>query len=230
MIDFAPWDQMLRQHVDSAGRVDYRRWQQLAGELSHWLSTLEQINLASLEANHKLALLINLYNARVIEQVMQKYPIDSIRPSWLGIPNWIAFLWFFTKPVHRLESKRVSLNHIEHSILRKLGEPRIHFALVCAAVGCPLLRNQAYCPEQVQAQLAEDAQRFIGNPAKVDYRPAQHQLYCSKIFKWYRSDFLQAAPSIPAYIQRYRSIPKLDTAAVEYLPYDWSLNDQSSTP
>jgi len=227
MVDFALLDGLLKTYVNDAGRVDYHRWQQEAqAGLQQWLASVESVSLSALSADAQLAFLINLYNALVIDQVLARYPIASILPRVLGIPNWLAFLRFFERPIFSLNGESLTLNTIEHGILRqRFVEPRIHFALVCAAVGCPLLRSGAYWPDQVQDQLEEDAQRFIHNPAKVRYEADSQTLYCSKILKWYGKDFLKVAPSVPAYIQRYRpqdAIP--ETVTVRYLPYDWSLN------
>lgn len=229
MMDFDRWDQLLRQYVDGEGRVDYPRWQREAMQpLSAWLAQMSELNLAEHPTtDEQLALWLNLYNALTIEQVLRRYPIDSIRPKILGVPNWIAFLSFFLRPVYPLGGRRYSLNAIEHGVLRRqFNDPRIHFALVCASIGCPLLRNEAYRPERVQQQLENDAQRFINHPDKVHQQDGV--LYCSQIFKWYRSDFLQAAPSVPDYIQTYwQSESKLDShTPIVYLPYSWQLNQQ----
>ncbi len=228
MIDFTPWTQMLQTHVQH-GKVDYGRWQTESAEaLARWLADAKGVDLELLESESAIAFLINLYNALVVQQVLQRYPIDSIRPTVLGIPNWIGFLLFFKKPVCTLGDRSLSLDGIEHGTLRsRYSESRIHFALVCAAEGCPLLRAEAYTPAQLSTQLEADVQRFINNPAKVRYDAASNTLYCSKIFKWYESDFLAESGSIPAYIQRYLPDTALPANVnVVYLPYSWRLNDQ----
>lgn len=229
MIDFTPWDALLRQYVDSLGRVDYRAWKaEKSEELARWLALVSQLDLPAYpNPDERLALWINLYNAFTIATVLDRYPIDSIRPQILGIPNWLAFLWFFQRPAYTIAGKRYSLNKIEHGILRKeYNEPRIHFALVCASIGCPLLRNGAYWPSSVRSQLQDDASRFINNPDKVRYDSQTGKLYCSKIFQWYRSDFLKVAPSVPDYIRSYlKTDAPLDSSTpISYLDYDWSLN------
>jgi hypothetical protein len=232
MLNFAPWNQMLHQYVNPQGRVDYRTWKESAHQLDDWLKDVTTIDPRLLpDPDHQLAFWMNLYNALVIQQVLSQYPIASIQRPILGVPNWMAFFWFFWHPVCRLGDRKYSLNDIEHRVLRPLGDPRIHFALVCAAIGCPLLRNQSYFPETVQAQLEEDADRFINNPEKVRYDAASQTLYCSKIFKWYRQDFLAVADSIPEYIQPYRAFPDPfpDPLSVKYLNYDWGLNQRMSS-
>jgi hypothetical protein len=232
MIDFTPWDEMLRTYVNDQGRVDYTRWQQeSATALDRWLDSLQTVDLQILDQETAIALLINLYNALTIRQVLQKYPLRSICPKILGMPNWIAFWWFFTKRIYALGGQSLSLNQIEHGMLRsRFADPRIHFALVCASEGCPLLRSGAYFPEQLSSQLEADAQRFINNPSKVHYGAASQTLCCSKIFKWYQSDFLKVADSIADYISHYLTgaQPSSDVT-LAYLPYSWQLNDQRTS-
>jgi hypothetical protein len=232
MIDFITWDTLLQQYVDSQGRVNYRAWKTESSQaLNQWLSKIERSQIFPIaDPDEQLALWINLYNAFTIASVLENYPIASIQPKILGIPNWLAFLWFFSRPIHQVSGHRYSLNHIEHKILRReFDEPRIHFALVCASIGCPLLRNGAYWSESVRAQLEEDAIRFINNPDKVRYDSQTQTLYCSQIFKWYRRDFLKVAPSIPDYIRSYLKTdrPIESNTPIAYVNYDWSLNQQT---
>ena len=230
MLDFQPWDELLKQYVNDRGLVDYRTWEQSPQKLTDWLQTVSQVNPELLDSNQQLALWLNLYNALTIARVLRKYPIDSILPKFLGIPNWLAFWWFFSRPVYTINSDSYSLSNIEHDILRpQFKEPRIHFALVCASMGCPLLRNEAYWSDRVLTQLDEDARRFINNPDKVYYNSKTQTLYCSKIFKWYKKDFLTLAKSVPEYIQNYLIDTSLNAATpVEYLDYSWKLNQRIS--
>jgi hypothetical protein len=233
MIDFEPWDTLLRQYVDRQGRVDYAAWKKEQPQaLKNWLSSQRDVVLKSnSEASEELALWINLYNAFTISTILERYPLESIRPQILGIPNWLAFLWFFQRRAYYIFGQTYSLAQIENKILReKLQKPQIHFAIVCASVGCPLLRPRAYLCEQVVEQLDEDARRFINNPEKVCYDSQTKTLYCSKIFKWYRQDFLKVASSIPEYIRSYleAELPLSASTPISYLHYDWSLNQRMS--
>jgi hypothetical protein len=236
-LDFTVWDQMLKRYVDQQGRVNYSTWKQNDQiQLSEWLNTISQtdlsVDLSTLtDRNQQLAFWLNLYNALVIQQVLCIYPISSIQPQFLGIPNWFAFFWFFWKPLYQIGDRRYSLNQIEHKILRpQFQDPRIHFSLVCAAIGCPLLRREAYIPESVQVQLENDAKRFIQNPEKVRYDAQTQTLYCSKIFQWYRQDFLNISPSILDYIQLYMpSLNLPNSASIRYSEYDWNLNQRISS-
>ncbi|MGF1569528.1 MAG: DUF547 domain-containing protein [Nodosilinea sp.] len=233
MLNFVPWDSMLQEYVDDQGRVDYGHWQQEARDtLGQWLSDLGGVEVDTLSSEEKLALLLNLYNALTIQQVLKQYPLVSIRPRVLGVPNWLGLLQFFSRPIYILDGEALSLQAIEHQKLRPVfKEPRIHFALVCASLGCPILRNEAYLPDIVEAQLETDAHRFIHNPDKVRYDPETGTLYLSKIFKWYAQDFLKVAPSVPDYIGAYLSTPATLSAATKvfYLPYDWALNQRTSS-
>jgi Protein of unknown function, DUF547 len=228
-IDFAIWDDLLHRYVDDFGQVNYRHWKaESADVLRQWLETLADVDLAAVtDVDARLALWLNAYNAIAIAQVLEVYPIASIRPKVLGIPNWLAFLDFFTRSTSTIAGKTYSLNQIEHGILRReFAEPRIHFALVCAAVGCPMLRRGAYFPESVRTQLEADAKRFIRNPDKVRYDAGKKTLYLSKIFEWYGEDFVKAAGSVTAYVGGYLGpdVPVSQEWAIVFLPYDWNLN------
>ncbi len=228
-IDLRIWDELLQRYVDDLGRVNYRRWKaEGADVLRKWLESLAAVDLADFsDADARLALWLNAYNAIAISQVLEVYPIASIRPKVLGIPNWLSFLDFFTRSNTIVGGKKYSLNQIEHAILRpEFAEPRIHFALVCASVGCPLLRRGAYFPESVRTQLEADASRFIHNPDKVRYDAQKKTLYLSKIFKWYEEDFVKAAGSVAEYVGGYLGPEAAvgDGWAIVFLPYDWNLN------
>ncbi len=228
-IDLRIWDELLQRYVDDLGRVNYRRWKAEGGDvLRVWLESLADLDLADFtDADARLALWLNAYNAIAISQVLEVYPIASIRPKVLGIPNWLSFLDFFTRSNTIVGGKKYSLNQIEHAILRpEFAEPRIHFALVCASVGCPLLRRGAYFPESVRTQLEADASRFIHNPDKVRYDAQKKTLYLSKIFKWYEEDFVKAAGSVAEYVGGYLGPEAAvgDGWAIVFLPYDWNLN------
>lgn len=234
MINFDTWNQLLSQYVDSKGRVDYAAWKSESSTiLNQWLGEIKQSDFTSINSDQELALWINLYNAFTVASILESYPITSIQPKIWGIPNFLAFAWFFYRPTHKVGDSYYYLNQIEHRILRKkFNEPRIHFALVCASLGCPLLRNEAYYGETVQNQLEDDARRFINNPDKVRYEASTQTLYCSKIFKWYKKDFLQVAASIPDYIRSYlkTDIVSSEEIVIAYLDYDWNLNQQPNSP
>lgn len=231
MIDFAPWDTMLRTYVLD-GAVDYAQWQKESFDaLRQWLDSVQATDVDSVQQEEAIAFLINLYNALTVEQVLQKYPIDSVRPKVFGIPNIASFLLFFKNKIYTLNGQKVSLDNIEHDMLReKFNESRIHFGLVCASQSCPPLRSEAYQPDRLSAQLNDNARQFINNPEAVRYDAASQTLYCSKIFDWYKEDFVAQADSVADYIQRYLPTQEIaSNAKVEYLPYDWGLNQRISS-
>lgn len=220
-MNFEPWNVLLKTYVNDRGQVDYARWkQEQPNAISDWISSLEWNDPTP---DEQLSLWINLYNAFVIEKILPRYPIQSIQPKILGIPNWLAFFQFFFERDRTAFNQKFSLGQIENKFLRKqFRDPRIHFAIVCASIGCPLLRNEAYFPARVYQQLEDDKTRFIQNPDKVKYD--RDILYCSKIFKWYRQDFLAVSPSIPEYID-----PEISKKIrISYLDYDWSLNQAAA--
>ncbi|MBW4441309.1 MAG: DUF547 domain-containing protein [Plectolyngbya sp. WJT66-NPBG17] len=221
-MDFEPWNELLQTYVNDRGKVDYARWkQEQPNAISEWIASLNWNDPAPEE---QLSLWINLYNAFVIEKILPRYPLRSIQPKILGIPNWVAFFQFFFNRDRTAFNQAFSLGQIENEFLRKqFQDPRIHFAIVCASIGCPLLRNEAYFPERVYQQLEDDKTRFIQDPDKV--KQDRDVLYCSKIFKWYRQDFLAVAPSIPEYIN-----PEIaKDIRVSHLDYDWSLNQAATS-
>lgn len=226
------WHSLLQRYVDDWGRVHYQQWQiKDRHTLSLWLTQQSLTNLSEQEPNQLLAFWLNLYNALTIAQVLEVYPIASIFPKVWGIPNVIAFYAFFQRTLWSNAGLPYSLNHIEHRLLRRqFQDPRIHFALVCASVGCPLLRREAYTPELVQQQLSQDAHRFINNRAKVRYEPEQNCLYLSPIFRWYLQDFQKVAASLAEYVGSYLDypLPLLPSPSIRYLAYDWSLNQRIS--
>lgn len=226
ILNFSQWNDLLQQYVNELGQVDYQRWKKdHPTQLTQWLTQISELDLSILSLNESLAFWLNLYNALTISQVLDNYPIKSIFPRVWGIPNLIAFLAFFQRPLWQNAGKYYSLNYIEHKILRKqFNDPRIHFALVCGSVGCPLLRQEAYTPEQVQQQLSDDATRFINNPHKVHYVAEENCLYLSLIFRWYRQDFLKVTDSLREYLLIYLEESWPSSCSFRYLSYDWNLN------
>lgn len=133
-------------------------------------------------------------------------------------------------PLGGTPGRMLSLNDIEHEILRKqFDEPRIHFAIVCASKSCPVLRTEAYRAKDLESQLDEAARTFIRDPSRNRFDPGSRVLRLSSIFKWFREDFERAAGTLPAFVARYHdesSAVALRTGGlrVEFLEYDWSLN------
>jgi len=233
-INHAGWDGLLRKYVDSQGMVNYSVWHQSRQDrlaLDQYLKHLSQADLhqpASREA--QLAYWINAYNALTIEGILRVYPTSSIRnhtAKVFGYNIWDDLLL-------TVGDRSFSLNQMEHKVLRKMGDPLVHFAIVCASIGCPPLLNQAYMAAQLDAQLTANASRFFANPQKFRYDVSRRQLEVSPILQWFAEDFgaNQAAQmrTIAKFLpdQAAQSLAASGTASVRYLGYDWKLNDQAT--
>ena len=224
--DHSAFDALLHKHVDKDGWVDYEGFRTDAVSLEAYITSIGNAPFANLGRDEKLALLINAYNAFTLRLILEHYPIESIK----DIPSakrWDAKRW-------RLGPMTLSLNQIEHEQVRpKFAEPRIHFALVCAAIGCPKLRNEAYQAERIEEQL-EDQTRYVHSHDRwFRYQPDAKGVGLTKLYDWYGSDFEQVAGSVLGFASRY-SMP-LKTALgedkkprIKWLDYDWTLNDRKN--
>jgi len=211
--------------VDEEGRVDYRGFLQDRTELTGYLDQLSKNapNPETWSRDAQLAYWINAYNAYTIELILEHYPVQSIRDigSKIMIPN-IVSPWDIK--FIEIGNEKYDLNNIEHSIIRKqFDEPRIHFAVICAAHSCPQLRNEAYTAKNLEQQLGEDARNFINDPSRNKIQTDKVQL--SKLFSWYKGDFTKGM-NLAEYVSQYAEVPVNDDARVSFLEYDWSLNEQ----
>ena len=177
------------------------------------LSSFPVKNLSN--KDEKLAFYINAYNILALKTVIDHWPLDSIK----DVGNLLSPVW--GKPVGSIDGKTVSLDDIENKILRPMGEPRIHFAIVCASVSCPDLRNTPYTASKLNSQLDEQVQKFLTNADK-GLRVGDKDIQISKIFDWFGKDF-KPAGDVEAFIRRYRSdLPELPLK--EDINYDWNVN------
>ncbi len=230
-VDHSTWDALLKKYVDQRGDVNYSGWKSNGADmraLDGYLATLSRA-AASLQSSREaqLAYWINAYNAMTIKGILREYPTSSIRnhtARFFGYNIW-----------HDLQlitpSGQYSLEHIEHQILRKTGEWRVHFAIVCASKGCPRLRAEAYTAERLEQQLADNARDFFADSKKFRFDPRSHKVYLSPILDWFAKDFGSDQPRQLATIAPYLSADvaqQIDAGDVEvvYLGYDWGLNDQ----
>lgn len=204
------WQYLLEQHVDNSGHVDYQGFLKDREVLESYLKILKDHQpTEQWTKNEKLSYYINLYNAYTVLLILDHYPTKSIKE----IKNpWDQKLI----PLH---NDQISLGHLEHNILRKMGEPRIHFAINCASASCPKLLNMAYEPQKLEQQLDAVTKEFIGSERN---ELSKNQLRLSKIFKWYKNDFLDG--DIISYIKQFTRVPISENTAIDYLDYDWSLN------
>jgi hypothetical protein len=178
----------------------------------------ETTDASALKDADREAFYLNAYNILVISEVAAHYPAESVQK----IPG------FFDKNLVTVAGEKMTLNDLEAKKLREpFHDPRVHFALVCGAKGCPHLNRQAFVGNQVDAQLTVQARKVLQDPKFIRVNDATKKVQVSEIFKWYESDFKASGKTGLAYINQYRdSKPIPATYAVEYYTYDWALNDR----
>ena len=231
-IDHAGWDALLRRFVDDRGQVDYRGWKadasaiaELDGYLNR-LSTGDADGAASREV--KLAFWINAYNAVTVKGILREYPTTSIR-------NHTAKLWGYNiwkNLLLQVDGDKPSLNDIEHKTLRLMGEPRIHFAIVCASKGCPRLLNEAYTAERLEEQLDLNARDFFAQQQNFQVDAGAKRVRLSAILQWFGEDFGDNERGVLNTISQWlpnddsRRLVADPSVRVGYLDYDWGINEQ----
>jgi hypothetical protein len=247
----AAWTALLKKHVvvvdgGKASQVRYAGFAQDRAALKAYLDALSKVTEAELNGWSKpqrMAFLINAYNAFTVDKILARYP--DIRSIWdfgkvFGNP--------FKDEFFTLLGHKQSLDGIEHGMLRRRGsydEPRVHYAVNCASIGCPMLREEAYVAERLDAQLEEQAVRFLSDRSRNRFNAPKGQLEVSKIFDWFKEDWAsgyrgfegKAVPiqSREQYFARYAKLlaegaaeQKLvedGKAPVVFLDYDWALNE-----
>jgi len=236
------WDRLLKQHVSwdvkgVASRVDYAAIQKQPAEFNAYLKRLSAVAEAEYQGWSKpqqLAFLINAYNAFTIKLILTAYP-DLVSIKDLG--SFFSSPW--KKEFFVLLGKQRSLDELEHGLIRQPGvfnEPRIHVALVCASVGCPALRNEAFVADRLDGQLEDSLRRFLADRSRNRYNPQTEKLEVSKIFDWYGKDFIgfRGHPTVASFLGEYAELLgdgktaqtriKAGDIPLEFLDYDWSLN------
>jgi hypothetical protein len=211
------------------GRVDYARLHAAPEGLDAYLNELASIkpeDFASWKRENRLALLLNLYNARTLRLIIDHYPIKSIR-SIGALPG---AAW--RQLVVRFGGQVMTLDHLENDIIRaEYHEPRIHFALVCAALSCPPLRAEPYVGEQLNEQLDDQGKQFLGTAEMNRLDAAAQTLWLSPIFKWYKPDFTGVASSLEEYVKPFlpaesrQALQRTSHVKVHFTEYDWNLNE-----
>ncbi|WP_026464670.1 DUF547 domain-containing protein [Adhaeribacter aquaticus] len=216
-------DGLLKKHVSETGKVNYRGFIQDSTQLNKYLKNLsDNPPQKNWSKEDKLAYWINAYNAYTIQLIIRNYPLKSIKDigSKIKIPfvntPWdIKFI--------KIGKERYDLNNIEHGILRKdFNEPRIHFAIVCASVSCPKLRNEAFVASRLNAQLDDQARDFINDPSRNKIKANQAQV--SEIFSWFRGDFTKSGNLI-SFLNKYSQVKINSNAQISNLNYNWNLNE-----
>ncbi|MBK6859683.1 MAG: DUF547 domain-containing protein [Saprospiraceae bacterium] len=218
------WSDILNSSVDTNGNVDYKRIMKDSIQLNEYLEKLSNNPpRPTWTVNESKAYWINAYNAFTIQLILRNYPIRSIKDIGSRIP-FINSTWDI--PFITIGSELLSLNTIEHLILRKTyKDPRLHMVLVCASKSCPSLRNEAYTAGSLDLQLDEQCYKFLMDPGRNKIQTSE--LKISQLFKWYSSDFKKRGGIIP-FINKYSEVKIRKNAQIDYLEYDWSLNEKTA--
>ncbi len=208
------FDQLLKQYVLEDGKVDYQNFNNSHEDLLKYIGVL-QLKFPEIEEvskKEKLTYWINAYNALTIDLILRNYPLKSIKD--IDKP-WDQRLWKFG-------NKWLNLNDIEHKILRKMGEPRIHFAIVCASESCPKLQNFAYTAENLDTQLTKATKEFLADTSKNEI--TENHIKLSKIFKWFAKDF-KTNCSLIDFLNQYSDVKISSKAKKSFKDYSWDLNE-----
>ncbi len=233
-IDHSVWNSMLRKYVDQNGMVNYRALKASSNDVQAIAGYLKTLSAAStrLHASRdaRLAYWINAYNALTMHGILREYPTSSIRnhtAKLFGYNIWKDLQLY-------VGGQPYSLEQIEHQVLRKMGDPRIHFAIVCASISCPRLLNEAYVANRVQQQLDANARDFFSRPQNFRYDQRNRRFYMSAILSWFGEDFganqaaqlRKIAPWLPDAASRQAAMQ--NSVSVSSLNYNWNLNEQTA--
>lgn len=170
--------------------VDYKNLKD-DNHLDKYLSQISKTDPNKLTRKEKLAFWVNMYNAFTLQVVRDNYPIESITDLHTGgkIIGYLLGNTVWDKKFIIINNKKYSLNDVEHKILRKMNEPRIHFAIVCASISCPELLNEAYEADKIEDQLENQTKKFLNDKTKNDFDLKNREANISEIFNWFEEDF-----------------------------------------
>ena len=220
-VDNSIYGELLKKYV-SDGKVDYAGFKSEEAKLDRYLKILENVDPDKLSHDEQFAFYANAYNAWTIKLILSGYPgVTSIK----DLGSLIKSPW--KKKIVRIDGEVISLDHVEHEILRpRYKDPRVHFAINCAAKSCPPLQPEPFSGEILDQQLNNSTRSFIND--QNSYRLKDNELYVSRIFKWFSEDFNDDAFG---FFLKYATKDlkkkletKSDRISVKYLQYDWSLN------
>ena len=208
------FDQLLRKHVSNTGEVNYAGLKSETAKLNTYLELLRQNPVKSnWPKNKQLVYWINAYNAFTLKLILDNYPLKKITDLENGKP-WDK-VWI------KLGDKSYSLNNIENDIIRpQFNEPRIHFAVNCAAKSCPPLLNRAWTVANLERSFESQTKAFVNNPKYNKISASSASL--SKIFDWYGEDF----GDIRSFLNKYSNVKLKDKSNLDYMEYDWNLNEK----
>ncbi len=217
------WSALLQKYVSTSGKVNYKAMKADKAKLEEYLVILsKQKPGKNWNRNETLSFWINAYNAFTVKLILDNYPLKSIKDLNPGVSViFINTIW--DKKFFSIGGDKMSLNNIEHGILRKMSEPRIHFTIVCASVSCPKLLNTAYEAATLENQLNNAATAFLADNSKNQLSATQPKL--SKIFDWFAGDFRVNGKSTIDFINQFTNTKIDKNADIGYLDYNWNQNE-----
>ncbi len=211
---FTTADSFFKTYVDN-GKVDYKAIHENPSRLNALVNMAKKLRVSTAAPDIYKSFWINTYNILVIKGIIDYYPLKSP----LDIDG------FFDKTKYAAGGELSTLNEIENQLLRAKfpNEPRFHFVLVCAGLGCPPIINEAYVPNNLENQLQRQTEKALNDPKFI--REEENAVRVSQIFEWYKSDFENAGGILP-FINTYRKTKLPVTIKIDYYPYDWTLNSK----
>lgn len=208
------WNELLQKHVSDQGNVNYKGFKADKTKFNGYLEMLSKNSPEdSWSKDETLAYWMNVYNAFTVKLILDNYPTKSIKD--IKGPWNHRFI--------KIGEKWYTLNDIEHRIIRKMDEPRIHFALVCAAVSCPKLYNKAFTARNLEADLDLLTREFLNDSSKNEL--SENRIKVSKIFKWYGGDFKSNGRNLIDFLNEYSEVEISSNAKKSYKDYNWNLNE-----
>jgi hypothetical protein len=228
--DYAAWSRMLAAYYDPARGMDYGGLRAKdAKTLQALRQQLGRVNVAALNPKQQLAYWINVYNINTVATIVEHYPVDSIRDI---STDPLIRLNVFKKPRVPFGNQLLSLDDVEHKKIREVfRDARIHFAINCAAKSCPPIRPEAFTGAQLDAQLDDQARRFLTAHVRLERDGGELTIHTTKIMDWFGDDFEKWGGGRTAFIRRYLPADKQQLIAqakdidIDYDDYDWALND-----
>ena len=243
---------VLKSHVNNEGLVNYKKLKARPQKLESFVVIVDKLDPKSYskyDDKEKIAFWLNAYNAFILKVIIDNYPIkpNFFKSAYYPKNSIRQIVGVWDKINFKVMGKNYTLEQIEHKILRKgFKEPRIHMAMVCAAMSCPPLRNEPYIDKKLDQQLDDQSRKFLANPKKfrIDYESGS--MYLSPIFKWFAKDFVKTygmkkkyrghknlLVAVIKFIDKHlpeeiaqKRLADSRTYKITYLDYDWSLNEQ----
>ena len=244
-VDHAAWDELLKAYVrpgsDGVNYVDYGAWKSNGHKaLKGYVASLEAVDPTKLDRPEQFAFWANLYNAKTIDVVLDAYPVDTIRKITIneGLFGFLKKSAGLGGPwkakIMKVNGQDLSLDNVEHDIMRKVfKDPRVHYAVNCASMGCPNLNVNAFTGANLEAELEKGAKAFVNHPRGIDVKP-DGTVVASSIYSWFQVDFGGSEAGVLAHARKYATpevAAKLEgKTGIASFDYDWDLNDISKMP